>query len=120
MSELTPAPRGYPIKLVRDDTAGIVNPTGEPGDLWYGPCEDAAPWLRQKLGEEVTEYLLDPDVPELTDVLAVVEGLAKTHGLTLDDLAEQMRQDARGRFLDPQMMWGYHQEFDGSEEGSEG
>lgn len=43
MPELEPAPEGYPIKLVRDRTAQIVNPSGKPGDLWYRttPEEDS-------------------------------------------------------------------------------
>jgi predicted house-cleaning noncanonical NTP pyrophosphatase (MazG superfamily) len=117
MSELTPAPKGYPIKLVRDDTQRIINDTGEPGELFYDelPVADRAPWLRRKLMEEATEYVLDPAVDELADVLAVVEGLAALHGTTLEHLLRHMRRDPRGGFLAGRMMYGYHAEFDGRE-----
>jgi predicted house-cleaning noncanonical NTP pyrophosphatase (MazG superfamily) len=114
MSEPTPAPKGYPIKLVRDRTAEIINSTGEPGALFYGDAPETAAPLRRKLAEEVAEYLEDRGVDELADVLAVVEGLAyRQHGLTLAELARQMHSDPRGGFLTGQMMYGHHPEFDG-------
>jgi predicted house-cleaning noncanonical NTP pyrophosphatase (MazG superfamily) len=113
VSELTPAPEGYPIKLVRDRTAKVINGSGKPGELFYGTLpEDVGPWLRRKLMEGATEYLIDPGVDELADVLAVVEGLAARHGLTLDSLYEIATSDKRGGFLTGQMMYGRHPEFD--------
>lgn len=57
---LHPAPAGYPIKLVRDLTPEILNSTGDPGDLWYGPIPEGTEpkrWLKLKLVEEAGEYL---------------------------------------------------------------
>lgn len=116
MSDLTPAPKGYPIKLVRDATASIVNHSGEPGALFYGPIplEDQPRWLRRKLLEEVGEYLESGELAELADVLAVVVGLSHVaHGVSLEDLSTAMSQDARGGFATGQMMYGHHPEFDG-------
>jgi len=114
MAELTPAPKGYPIKLVRDRTAGIVNPSGEPGTLFYGPAHgDLLRLLRLKLAEEVGEYLVDGGADELTDVLAVIAALAIQHGTTLTALAEIAEDDPRGGFLAGQVMYGHHPEFDG-------
>lgn len=111
---LTPAPKGYPIKLVRDNTPQILNESGKPGDLWYGEANgDRARWLRLKLAEEVGEYLVDGGWGELRDVLAVIEGLAHAHGATLADLLKALADDPRGGFKDGVMMYGYHQEFDG-------
>jgi predicted house-cleaning noncanonical NTP pyrophosphatase (MazG superfamily) len=111
---LTPAPNGYPIKLVRDRTADIINETGCHGALFYDtiPGEDRPKWLRRKLMEEVAEYLEDHGADELADILAVIEGLAGFHGLTLQELTQRMHRDHRGGFLTGQMMYGHHPEFD--------
>lgn len=116
MSALTPAPKGYAIKLVRDKTPRIINSSGQPGGLFYRQVDlDArVPWLKRKLIEEAAEYLESGELDELADVLAVIEGIAwARHGLTLAELASKMHDDKRGGFLHGQMMYGYHEEFDG-------
>lgn len=114
MSELRPAPRGYPIKLVRDKTPEIINSTGVPGALWYAPLEEGqVEWLLKKLTEELGEYLIDGGWDELRDLLAVVDALAQqAHASTLPDLIEAMRADPRGGFERGVMMYGRHPEFD--------
>jgi predicted house-cleaning noncanonical NTP pyrophosphatase (MazG superfamily) len=112
MSELTPAPEGYPIKLVRDKTTDII---GEHGDLFYDHVSAAehAPWLRRKLLEEVGEYLADPGTDELADVVAVVEALARVgHSMSMAELRALALNDPRGGFLTGRMMRGFHLEFD--------
>lgn len=37
---------------------------------------DSAEWMKRKLMEEVGEYLLNPSVAELADILAVLKGLS--------------------------------------------
>lgn len=114
MNDLTPAPKGYPIKLVWDKTPAILNSTGKPGTLWYGPCEgDLGRLLRKKLGEEVTEYLVDGGLGELRDVLSVVAALAKVHGSDLEELTALSKADPRGPIESGVMMYGHHEEFDG-------
>jgi predicted house-cleaning noncanonical NTP pyrophosphatase (MazG superfamily) len=115
VTDLRPAPKGYPIKLVRDATEGIINSSGKPGELFYDelPDTDRAAWLRKKLLEEVGEYLVEPGLDELADVLAVVEALTVEHDSAFDELCERMWADPRGGFLTGRMMRGYHPEFDG-------
>lgn len=111
---LTPAPDGYPIKLVRDRMPEIINGTGEHGDLFYRsiPPEERPSWLRKKLGEEVLEYLVDGGRGELAQVLAVVVELAHVHGTTIGGLIRDVADDPRGGFANGMMMYGYHREFD--------
>jgi predicted house-cleaning noncanonical NTP pyrophosphatase (MazG superfamily) len=114
---LTPAPSGYAIKLVRDNTAAIINASGEPGDLWYarfpGSHADYLRLLKLKLAEEVGEYLIDGGDAELMDVLAVIEALAYAeHGGALEHLIAAMRRDPRGGFVKGIVMYGRHEEFD--------
>lgn len=112
MTTLRPRPNGYPIKLVRDRTAAIINATGEPGDLWYAELLDAderMAWLRKKLVEEVAEYVVDGGDDELADVYAVVLALEDLHGCTLTTM---LHSDVRGGFFEGVMMYGRHDEFD--------
>lgn len=115
MSPLKPAPKGYPIKVVRDRTAAIVNPSGEPGDLFYGPLpagDSRRQWLARKLGEETLEYIQDPGVDELVQVLQAVQALAGEHDLTFAELEQLAVRDIRGGFQDCVMMYGRHPEYD--------
>lgn len=67
---------GYPVKLVRDY---IGERLGGEGTITYEPIHDEAAHvalLRRKLVEEAIEYLMDPSVGELADVLEVVWSLA--------------------------------------------
>jgi predicted house-cleaning noncanonical NTP pyrophosphatase (MazG superfamily) len=109
MTDLRPAPKGHPIKLVRDNTPVIVNASGNPGDLFYGPVnpEEREKWLKLKLAEEVGEFLVDGGSDELLDVYAVLEGLAFWWGINLTT-----EHDERGGFLNGVMMYGKHAEFD--------
>lgn len=111
--DLKPAKDGYPIKLVRDRTAEIINTSGEPGDLFYGGTKgDIMRWLKLKLAEELGEYLVDGGIDELGDVLAVIEALAIQHGSSIYSLMERVQGDPRGGFHDAVMMYGRHEEFD--------
>lgn len=118
VTTLTPAPSGYPIKLVRDNTPQILNGSGEPGALWYAETPTEMPaylrMLRLKLSEEVGEFLVDGGFGELRDVLAVIEAFAVAMGSDLDGLVRALRDDPRGGFLRAVVMYGHHPEFDGT------
>lgn len=64
----------YPIKLVRDDIENAVG--GGVITYEHADHETHRRLLRRKLIEEAIEYLEDPCVEELADVLEVVEALA--------------------------------------------
>lgn len=119
MTDLAPAPDGYAIKLVRDKTPRIINETGKPGELFYALIpddEERLEWLKKKLAEEVTEYLLKGSstegFDELADVLAVVLSLAQWHGGSWHTILRTASEDPRGLFNSGVMMYGRHPEFD--------
>jgi len=116
MPDLIPAPNGYPIKLVRDGTASVINGSGEAGELFYGPAKgDTMRWLRLKLAEEVGEYLVDGGFDELADVQAVLEALSVAHGRSVEELRTAVESHPRGGFSEAVMMYGRHAEFDRSD-----
>ncbi len=66
----------YRIKLVRDR----VHEVGPAREFTYRPVRDRAEHvelLRQKLGEEVVEYLLNPSLGELADVYEAIRALGR-------------------------------------------
>jgi predicted house-cleaning noncanonical NTP pyrophosphatase (MazG superfamily) len=94
-------------KLVRDKIPQIIRAKGlEPVIYAAGPDEYATR-LRDKLTEEVGEFLAsDSDPEELADVLEVVYALAALTGTDLQQL-EKLRAakaDERGGFAD-RIIW---------------
>jgi predicted house-cleaning noncanonical NTP pyrophosphatase (MazG superfamily) len=94
---------GYAIKLVRDDITRTV-PNVDGGEVYFKPVGQTTHirLLRQKLLEEVGEYLAAPCLSELVDVLEVDEALAKvSEGAGPRELREaKVRKiKERGRFV---------------------
>jgi predicted house-cleaning noncanonical NTP pyrophosphatase (MazG superfamily) len=89
------------VKLVRDRVGQFGN-----GGATYEPLidfEDHAILLRQKLLEEVGEYLIDPSIGELADVLQVVRDLAAVDLHTEWETLEQemyAKAEERGSFIE--------------------
>lgn len=117
---------GYPIKLVRDNIEHALRARADEEDvaptLTYERIEDRADapeqgrvehvkWLRKKLVEEAAEYLLDPGVGELADILAAIRALAIVDlGVSWHAVqAEEMRKhQERGGFVKGTVMVGHH------------
>ena len=96
--------RPYVVKLVRDKVGDLLA-----GDnrVTYEPAEEhlshdeIIQLLRAKLIEEATEYLLNPSVGELADVLTVVEALAYEDlgcGLNRVQVEAMRKLEERGGF----------------------
>lgn len=91
---------GYPIKLVRDRVGDVDTSEG----IRFRPIEDRArlvALLRAKLIEEATEYLLEPSVEELADLLEVVRALAYhdlRESFATVEQARQRKKRQRGGF----------------------
>jgi predicted house-cleaning noncanonical NTP pyrophosphatase (MazG superfamily) len=103
---------GYPIKLVRDH---IGERLGGDGTLTYEQIADEAEHvalLRRKLIEEAAEYLTNPTVNELADVLEVVWSLAAVDLRAPFEAVEaraKHKRTERGGFKRGMMMIGHHE-----------
>lgn len=85
-------------KLVRDNILSFCeNPVTRILD-----DEDYTAALKQKLSEEVDEYLQDNTIEELADIIEVIEALAENQGSSLQDVMEfkQQKQRKNGAFKD--------------------
>lgn len=97
---------GYPIKLVRDNMAIIDRSEG----LRYRRVESPDEHRRRlhaKLVEEVGEYLIDPSVNELSDILEAIKCLAWVDcGVNFDavEAAAAKKFDERGGFREGTVM----------------
>jgi predicted house-cleaning noncanonical NTP pyrophosphatase (MazG superfamily) len=94
-------------KLVRDKIPQIIRSNGEEPITYVADAEEYAARLRDKLTEEVTEFLdSDNDPEELADILEVLYALAGQIGISAQQL-EKLRAtkaDERGRFAD-RIIW---------------
>ncbi|MGP4077449.1 nucleoside triphosphate pyrophosphohydrolase [Halobacillus sp. K22] len=93
-------------KLVRDLIPKIIEETGKTPEVAFLNDKHYQQALRNKLQEEVAEYLEAEGnveaVEELADVIEVVAALARQHGASMEDV-EKVRQEKvfnRGSFND--------------------
>ncbi|MCP2257524.1 putative house-cleaning noncanonical NTP pyrophosphatase, all-alpha NTP-PPase (MazG) superfamily [Streptoalloteichus tenebrarius] len=96
-------------KLVRDRIPEIIRRDGAEPVTYVAGDEEYRRRLRDKLGEEVAEFLAadaDAAVDELADVLEVVRALAADLGVTPEELEAVRRAKAaeRGAFAD-RVVW---------------
>lgn len=93
------------VKIVRDKIPSLVGDEGTDGAVVYRVVsrEEVGLGLRKKLVEEVAEYLVDPSVGELADVLEVAYALARWD-LQVElwelDAARNRKLAGRGGFRD--------------------
>ena len=89
-------------KLVRDSIPKIIQKTGKRAITKVLSDDEYRLALRQKLQEEVDEYLADENGEELADILEVVYALAASIQLTPNDVETIRKQKLaeRGGFVD--------------------
>ena len=88
-------------KLVRDKIPEIILAKGETPITHI--ADDAEYWtkLKEKLQEEVAEFLMDTNIEEeLTDVLEVIDAICAFKGISWATLMgiQQKKRDERGSF----------------------
>lgn len=98
-------------KLVRDKIPQIIRSKGQEPIIYTADTEEYCIRLRDKLREEVEEYLAsDNDREELADILEVLYALARQAGTDQQEL-EKLRAakaEKRGGFAD-RIIWFYNQ-----------
>ena len=75
-------------KLIRDRIPEIIEADGKTARVRILPDAEYDAELKNKLTEEVAEYLESGEPSELADILEVVEALAERQGVAFDELLE--------------------------------
>ncbi|ONI71768.1 hypothetical protein BWI15_16660 [Kribbella sp. ALI-6-A] len=97
-------------KLVRDRMAEIIRANGDEAVVYRADPDEYRQRLRDKLTEEVDEFLNAPDdadaLEELADVVEVVHALARDLGYAVEDLerVRSAKAEARGAFAE-RVVW---------------
>ena len=84
-------------KLVRDRIPEIIEKSGKSCEILVLDEQDYLQMLDKKLDEELLEYRKDKTVEELADLLEVIYALAKTHGVTKEQLENLRAEKAQKR-----------------------
>lgn len=87
-------------KLVRDKIPDIIRNEGREPVTRIATDEEYRRKLKEKLQEEVAEYLESGSAEEIADVLEVIDALVASTGLTMDDVAaiKKKKFEERGGF----------------------
>jgi len=94
-------------KLVRDKIPQIIRSKGQDPVIYVADAEEHAARLRDKLREEVEEFLAsDNDPEELADILEVLYALAEQAGADRQQLEKlrAVKAQERGGFSD-RIIW---------------
>lgn len=87
-------------KLIRDKIPAIIEKSGKKIEIAILSDDRFKAALNAKLQEEVAEYLKNPSVEELADLLEVLVTLAEQHDINLEELNEIRinKKEERGGF----------------------
>lgn len=87
-------------KLVRDKIPEIIERDGKQCLTETLSEEDYISALDKKIGEELSEYLSEPCLEELADLLEVIYAAAVARGFTLEELerVRKAKAEKRGGF----------------------
>lgn len=84
-------------KLVRDKIKEIIEKEGKIPVIHIAHEQEYSQRLKEKLMEEVQEFLSAPTDEELADILEVVYALAELGGLSPAQLEKKRQEKAKGR-----------------------
>lgn len=87
-------------KLVRDNIPSICEENGQHPETMILDEKTYALALREKIKEEVSEYLISNEIEELADIIEVIEALADDQGSSLDEVMKikKAKQNKNGGF----------------------
>lgn len=87
-------------KLVRDNIPKIIKEKG--GTVMTHIADDAEYWqkLKEKLQEEVDEFIQDENIGEIADMLEVLDAICRYKGFAKDEVEQVKTKKAqeRGKF----------------------
>ncbi len=87
-------------KLIRDKIPAIIKSQGRNSLFHIADDKEYAEKLKQKLGEEVKEFLESESPEELADILEVVDAICKYKNISQEELIKikTKKHEARGGF----------------------
>ena len=87
-------------KLVRDRIPELIKSKGQLAKTRQLSQQEYLSSLKDKLQEEVQEFLEDPCLEELGDIQEVIHALAIAHGHTVEELRQEQerKREERGGF----------------------
>ncbi len=88
-------------KLIRDRIPEIIHTSGNSCKTRSLTEEEYFSALKEKLQEEVAEYLDEPSIEELADMMEVIYALSGTHNSTVEVLERTriQKKESRGGFF---------------------
>lgn len=84
-------------KLVRDKIPEVIRARGGQPVTHTADSEEYIQKLREKLEEEVAEFIRSNDSEELADIIEVVYALGKERDLSPEDLESMRKREAEER-----------------------
>ena len=87
-------------KLIRDKIPEIIEKNGQKAIIHIASNDEYKEKLREKLQEEVAEYLKSFEKEELADILEVIYALCEAHDISTDEIEKIRKKKAnkRGKF----------------------
>ena len=87
-------------KLVRDLIPDIIRASGRHASTHTADDVEYGTRLREKLAEEVEEYLADESIEEMADLFEVIDAILERQGWSRETVAAEQRRkrEARGGF----------------------
>ena len=87
-------------KLVRDKIPDIIRAKGETATTHVAEVVERKAKLREKLQEELNEYIESGRLEELADLLEVIHGICALHGIAFEDVEalRKYKAEVRGGF----------------------
>lgn len=88
-------------KLIRDKIPEIMEEKGKSFKTHIASMEEYEQKLKEKLLEEVNEFLEEPCLEEMADIAEVFGALLAISGYSIEELESKMHEksEARGSFL---------------------
>jgi len=80
------------MKLVRDKIPSIIEADGQHAVWHTAEHDELTKALREKLEEEVSEFLETPCEEEVADILEVLHGLCNHYGFSWHDVQDELEK----------------------------